>query len=1277
MPLEPNAGEGFVPAEDEPLGLDAPAISDAASNPAAIDHLSVGLTTFTSSNFAEPKRDSWRQEISSLGGISPLIRFVDSPRTRIDITAAHPGGLPRFLSGQPTLLEHLFREAFTLRNARLAAAAIEVKINELRTTRGIDAMQLAVGIAQWTHGGEQFVAPVLLRPLRLRRVGRDYELSLMGQATLNPQLARTLEEQFHVSLDAAAFVGLATENDTFTPQPVMDRLKGLLGHVESFQVETRLVASSFADVKSPMRADAIELEHPILDALAGNASARAKLYDGRVDAPVVGSDVRPPATDSLLFDADAEQEQVIADIAAGNSLVVHTLPGTGATQTVLNAVGSLVAANKRVLIVGSRRARLDEIAHRARAIGLGGLALNPRTLKRDVLAAITRNEKAARPNVTEVDEALLKLRKVLLDYRDALGKQDAVLGVSVLDALEHLSALALLPEPPSTTARLPRRAIEVLATTRREAAASLIQAATLGEFKYGPGDSPWYGVSFETTAEATATHDLAKRLHAVELPRLLESADQVMGQTSMRAFENLTELGIYIRLLSDIRETLDKFVPSVYDRSLTELIAATGSRRGGEMSGKDRRALRKHAQEYVRPGATITDMHASLTAAQDQRVLWQRYVVSGAVPAVPVGVADLQSAFERVMRDVAVLDTVLQRATPQPELSSLPVGQLRETVSGLAAESEVLANLQERTAIMGELRDLNLSELLADLANRHIPENLVGNELELAWWQSVLEGMLAEDKALLSANTSILDRLEADYRMVDEAHTSANAALLGTRLAEVWKIALVDFPDEADRLRHALRAERLSVNTFYKLAPSLVRALGPMWMCSPYEVHQLPTGVTFDTVIIMDAGSTTIAENAGAIKRATSVVAFGDPVTQNPTPFEISTAVLDKGGPEAKYSTGIIDPTALMSNKSTLTELADILPLTTLSRSYRAGGEDLTDVINRRFYGEKISFMPWAGTFLGYKAFNAHYLTTATGVPDTSSGLVETTAVEVEKVVELVLTHVRRRSRESLMVITASIKHAAAVEQALTDAMSDPDLSKWMTRETAEPFTVLTLDQASAESRDRVIFSLGFGRTPHGRLLSEFGSLSRFGGERLLAVAMTRARRSIDLLTCFSPEEIELDRLDYGARALAEILAGAEESSPQGDPADVEPMLTDLAARLRSRGLRVSLTHGGEIALAASFVDRAVAIETDSVLARGSLRESLRLRPALLRRLGWHYLRVHSFELFANPESVASRIAAMVGKPDPVVEPEPAGFDTPAEPATQPTQVLATENTDD
>ena len=37
------------------------------------------------------------------------------------------------------------------------------------------------------------------------------------------------------------------------------------------------------------------------------------------------------------------------------------------------------------------------------------------------------------------------------------------------------------------------------------------------------------------------------------------------------------------------------------------------------------------------------------------------------------------------------------------------------------------------------------------------------------------------------------------------------------------------------------------------------------------------------------------------------------------------------------------------------------------------------------------------------------------------------------------------------------------------------------------------------------------------------------------------------------------------------------------------------------------------------------------------------MRPAALRRLGWHYVRVHTFELFADPEAVAARIAGVVG----------------------------------
>ena len=44
-----------------------------------------------------------------------------------------------------------------------------------------------------------------------------------------------------------------------------------------------------------------------------------------------------------------------------------------------------------------------------------------------------------------------------------------------------------------------------------------------------------------------------------------------------------------------------------------------------------------------------------------------------------------------------------------------------------------------------------------------------------------------------------------------------------------------------------------------------------------------------------------------------------------------------------------------------------------------------------------------------------------------------------------------------------------------------------------------------------------------------------------------------------------------------------------------------------------------------------------------SLRESVRLRPQVLRRLGWHYVRVHAFDLYSDPATVARRIATVLG----------------------------------
>ena len=1173
----------------------------------------------------------WREEITRLGGVNTLLHFNDSQRNQIELSTTHPGGLPQFISGNKILLSALIRDDLALRQAKVGAGRVTDKAVEMRTERGLETVHLAIGVARWEFEGDQFCAPVLLRPLAIRRYGTDFELKLKQRPFVNGALVRALREQFGVRVDASELLQLAHSAGVFKPQPVIDRLRQIALGVDGLSVQPRLVVSTFHDVAHDMLSSLESFEHPVVDAGCGSETAQTRLAKSFEQVTGTPLDERSPETDSHLLSADSQQEEVLAHVKAGNSLVVRTLPGTGGTQTVVNAIGALVQSGKRVLVVSPRRATLDGISYRLGRVGLPGLATSPRTLRRNLVESISRAENAKQGMNRDVDEALVRLRTVLADYQSAIVTPDQKLGVSPLDALHALSRLTHETVVPTTTVRLTDNGLAQLALDRTSVVEDLTEVARLGQFNFGPEDSPWYGVSFATSEKADEAYQLAVELAETELPRLMQMASDVVSQTSMRPYNSVAELGIYLRLLSGIRETLDRFMPEVFDRSLTEIIAAHAPRGSDEMSGVNRRRLKKLAREFVRPGVNVTDMYSRLVQIQQQRVLWQRYSeVVGARPEVPVGISDLVVAFQKTYQDLDKLDVVLDPEQRGERLRNMPLNDLALLVTELSRESEVLQNIQERTALVERLDRAHLSGLLEDLSTRHIPADQVANEFEQAWWQSALEYLLRTNESLLSANTSVIERLESDFRLVDDAHQRANGPTLAATLAHTWKVAVLDHPEEAQALRQALRAGEVTPTAITQSAPNLLAALAPVWSLSPYEIAELPQDMRFDVILLVDASAMTFAEGLSALTRAQQVVAFGDPVVQHPSPFTIGVGLDEEGDAELT---------------SAYEDLAGVLPEFYLTQSYRAGGADLIQLVNERFYQGNIGSLPWAGTFLGHSSITHEFVEDGQGLPDRDAGAVESPDAEVSRVVQLVLRHASEHPQESLMVITASPAHAVRVQQAVLRAFGKfPEYRDFLLGDRAEPFVVLTLEQAIAQSRDRVIFSVGYGRTPHGRVLSNFGSLTEPGGERLVAVAMTRARRAMIFVTSFLPEDLETTRLRHGLIELLGVLSA--KITPQVVnvlPSERDPMLTELATELEALGLRVALDYQAMIPLAVSYGGKAVAIDLDADVREGSLRETLRLRPSVLRRLGWHYHRVHSFDLFANPGEVALRIARTIG----------------------------------
>lgn len=1212
--------------------------------------LSVGDPDVVPVNQAASAWDEWRAEIASIGGANPLIQLGDEPHTRIDLSHSHPGGLARFIAGSPTLLSALVRDEVQRRGAYQAATNLLEHHTELLHARGIDSIQLGIGLVQWRHDGETFRGPLLLRPVSLRRRGSDIEFTMQRAGIrLNPALQREFAKHLQLHLDAESFVRLTEDNGAFRPNAALDRLRDLTAHRDDVSVKAQLVIGSFADVSAPLLADATQLSHPILDAIGGNPTALAEVRASRVPVEVPDTDRRSPGVDRLIVDADTEQDLIVTHILAGNSMTVRTLPGTGSTQTIVNALGALVASNKRVLVVSPRRATLNAVSDRLARTMLPGMAVRLNDLSRDVIRSIARNEKATPVDASDVEGALERLRDVILRYRAALGHVDPTLSVSFLDCVHWLSRLSLQDNPPHTRVKLDSDALVALASSRDEAAKLLRDAAELGQFRFGPQDSPWYGVEFANHEHAKRSQQMAQRLYSETLPRLAQQAVAVLGQTPLPTPRNFGQLALFVHLLVDLRDSLDRFQPAVFDRPLTDLITATGPSEVAQQLGRvQRRRLKSLAKEYIRPGMHVTDLHEALTKINQQRQLWHRFVESGHPPAVPPGLADLHPLLQEVEQDVAALNDTLGRAGDE-SLTELSIEALTGLMGELAKESDVLKTLEDRAQVTSTLQDWKLGELIDDFANRHVSADQVAPELELAWWRGALEHILASNADLLGQDTNILRRLEADYRLVDEAHAASNAKRLAWQLAERWSVGLMDWPEEASWLKKSLKSGRITPSALHDNAPHLSRALAPVWLASPYDVPKLPPSLGFDVVMVVDAGAVTLPEVAPAIRRGRQVVAFGDPVIQRPEPFSVGVP------PEGALDD--VDREALHP-QSALGVLSEILPSHKISRSYRVTGEDLADVVDRNFYAGQIASLPWAGSLLGERSVELELVEDGYGLPDPITGVIESVDAEVRHAVDQVISHALTHPNESLMVVSASARHARRVFEGVSRAVAErKDLQEFFTKDSPEPFVSISLRQAHAISRDRVILSLGYGRTPHGRVLSDLGVLSEPGGERLLALALTRARRHLRVISCVSPAELTDERLQPSVRALGKVIG--EIANPPALPElanDPDPMLVDLSKRLSRLGITVSLDHHGVIPLVATANGVCVAVDTDQQLRDMSIREGLRLRPQALHRLGWHYLRVHAFELFADPDGVAKRIGELTGvlveQPDVVLSDE-------------------------
>jgi hypothetical protein len=1134
-----------------------------------------------------------KAELSQIGGSNPLLSFEVSSFGQIDLSRAHPGGMAQLVSARQTTISNLVRDGVAQARSLSAARRIRAKAKRVSETFGTPACFIACGVIQV---GERRV-PIALWPAELIPKGDDFDLRLGKEPALNPEAARLIRDHRPDFQDRDLLAIIKTGPEL-------------------------LPAASISFIQSQLSDDEITVEHMLVlgnfvtDMLLTVVPDEPRLLFEQPD--------HKPVEPLLVADADSYQILAITAAAQGKSFAVETLPGCGYIQTAINILANLTLQGKRTLIIAPREQTVDEFSERLGQLGLAGLAIRANDVWVDAVAAISRHEKAQPVDLNALKLKMLSNQAQVQNYFDKVSASDSQLGISLTDALNKLAALAGEDKPPTNSARIRPDLLIAL----HESGPELIEDAhRAGAFQFGPQHSPWFGANFESQQQLDAALTAVKSIAGEEFRLLSYQINRYLQDQNLIPAQSVEDWSKQLSLLIGIRETIDKFKPQIFDRSLREMILATAVRgERGELSGAQRRRFKKLAKEFVRPGATIANLHAALAAAEQQRVTWLEVNTTQAPPSVPLGLNDTQQKFEQILTVLNLLQRHLDSNPDLPLLTQLSFEDLAQKLSDLAEQTEILNGFLDRAAIAEDLRRKGLQDLYLELCRLEVDQSRAVSEFELCWWQSALEALVAANPEILEYDANSIADIEAGFDTSSKQLVEAGPHHVSSLTANRWREAIQRYPAQADELRNLLRARSIDTQSA-KRAGAVWEALSQSIITSPFRVHSL-SGYRFDALLVLDAAATGVAEAAQALKLADQVIAFGDPVISAPESFE--TVARANQGPSEATRSSVFD---LVSAN------CEVYPL---RKNYRIKGQVLGTYLNQTFYHDRLELEVSADSFHGASNLEQIEITQNANAASTIEGATESLDAEVDKVAELVLNHARWTPSESLMVVTPSRVHAERVMQAVQrELATQPQLAEFFAAHGRESFEVLPMSEIVHRIADRVIFSVGFGRTPEGRISGSLGDFNSPSAGRWMVNQIASARKRLTVVSCYNFEDFAGGSLPENQRWLKDLIAPPFMSEAR--PGEPDPLLRDLALRLRKLGVKVELNFAGRIALAASYRNQAAAIDPDWSLTGNNWDEKLRLRPNLLRAMGWQYLRVHAFEIFATPQDVANRIATSLG----------------------------------
>lgn len=1144
---------------------------------------------------------------------------------------------------------------------------------------GASNLYLALGLLRWLdadNSSEAHYAPILLIPVDIVRSSGINNYSIRArdeEVSLNITLSELLRQQHDIDLSAINV--LPSDESGVDVKRIFAFIREKIRTKKGWNVLDESMLGIFSFNKFVMwrdiHANSESLHsHEIIASLVDGRLHTAPDDDSVTDAKAADADMNP-AEYAIPIDVDSSQLEAIIASAESKSFILHGPPGTGKSQTITNIIANALFQGRRVLFVAEKMAALEVVQSRLEKIGLAPFCLelhSNKASKQHFLSQLARALDVERTQA-DVDYAsmasqVFDSRRDLLDTIEALHATQPS-GLSLYDCIERAMALS--------TSQLPTPQLPLLPTpAQAEANAELIRGAgTVMRVIGTPNNHPF--------ARLPIKYDGANsEIETIRIIRDFLADSSFMDDLLLKygTDKKAAEIDVF-----KSNGNFTSFLGSIIlDRDSgsderKKIVAAF------RKSSGQRFLLRKqYGQGAVMriESGYISSLRSRWTEARRKwfipRYFATKAIVKELAPItfienfscndVPDLIENLEKALQADNEYIGLLPGTLLRYN---QFFSLIAGS-DITLGEVTAEADKWlrneANLR-RWNMWQHTRTEIVEKCGADVA-RMLDAGMNPDEMANAYLRAFYTGsarrIIDADRRLMLFNGLVFEDIIKKYRSLTRQMQQLSKEALFFRLASKLPslTMLAHESSEIGILRRNIRngGRGRSIRSIIDAIPELLPKLCPCMLMSPISVAQFLNidAEKFDIVIFDEASQMPTSEAVGAIARGKTLIVVGDPMQMPPTSFFSTQAV---GEDEAH----IDDMESILDDCMALS-----MPSRHLTWHYRSRHESLITFSNQNYYDGRLTTFPSTDNLSSRVV-----LRRVAGIYDRSRS--RCNRVEAEAVVEEVLRRLAHPSlsRQSIGIVAFSKVQQDKIEDMLNAALASRPGLQEKAYESAEPIFVKNLENVQGDERDVILFSVGYGPDPTGRMSMNFGPLNIAGGERRLNVAVSRARFEMIVFSSIDPEQIDLQRTGArgvaGLRRFLEYARDGQSGAMLAATSATSAPVKAVAEYLRQKGYEVDTNVGCsrfkvDIAVRAPGEESAymagIIFDGRRYYETKTVRDREVVQPSVLESLGWTVLRVWTLDLYEHPADTLAMIethlaecAANPVQPEIAAEPEP------------------------